>query len=162
LPTTSRRASSPCARRSRRRPRVGEGGEPTAEVVVPIGPQHPALKEPLNFRVFAEGETITRLDLNLSYNHRGIEKAAEARDFTRAVPLLERVCGICSHAHTTAFVQGIEAAMGIEPPPRARYIRTAVAELERLHSHMLWLGACGPGATARRCRTPSRSSRATA
>ena len=114
-----------------------------AEVMVPIGPQHPALKEPVNFKVFAEGEIITRLELDLSYNHRGIEKAAESRDFTRVVPLLERICGICSHSHTTNFVKGVEEAMGVTPPPRAQYIRTLIAELERLHSHMLWLGVGG-------------------
>ncbi len=111
-----------------------------AEVVVPIGPQHPALKEPVNFRVIADGETIVRLELDVAYNHRGIEKAAEARDFIKVVPLLERVCGICSHSHTTAFTQAIEEVMGLRVPPRARYIRTVVGELERMHSHLLWLG----------------------
>jgi len=110
------------------------------EITVPIGPQHPALKEPVNFKVFAEGETVVRLELDVSYNHRGIEKAAEQRDFIRVVPLLERVCGICSHSHGTAFVKGIEEIMGVEVSPRAQYIRTIVAELERIHSHLLWLG----------------------
>ena len=110
------------------------------EITVPIGPQHPALKEPVNFKVFAEGETIVRLELDVSYNHRGIEKAAEQRDFIRVVPLLERVCGICSHSHGTVFVKGVEEIMGLEIPPRAQYIRTIIAELERLHSHLLWLG----------------------
>ena len=111
-----------------------------AEVIVPVGPQHPALKEPVNFKVVADGETIVRLELDISYNHRGIEKAAESRDFVRVVPLLERVCGICSHSHTTVFVKGIEEAMKVTVPPRAQYIRTIVAELERMHSHLLWLG----------------------
>ena len=110
------------------------------EVVVPIGPHHPALKEPVNFKVIADGELIVRLELDIAYNHRGIEKAAESRDFIKVVPLLERVCGICSHAHTTAFVKGIEEAMKLTIPPRAEYIRTIVAELERMHSHLLWLG----------------------
>ncbi len=110
------------------------------EVVVPIGPQHPALKEPVNFRVIADGEKIVRLELDLSYNHRGIEKAAEQRNFIRVLPLLERVCGICSHSHATVFAKGIEEIMGVEIPPRARYIRTIIAELERMHSHLLWLG----------------------
>jgi len=110
------------------------------EVVVPIGPHHPALKEPVNFKVIADGEVIVRLELDISYNHRGIEKAAEARDFIRVVPLLERVCGICSHSHTTAFTKGIEEAMGLRVPPRAQYLRTIVGELERMHSHLLWLG----------------------
>jgi membrane-bound hydrogenase subunit alpha len=110
------------------------------EVVVPIGPHHPALKEPVNFRIIADGEKIVRLELDLSYNHRGIEKAAEQRNFIRVLPLLERVCGICSHSHATVFAKGIEEIMGLEIPPRARYIRTIIAELERMHSHLLWLG----------------------
>src|SRR5574337_680649 len=113
------------------------------EVIVPVGPQHPALKEPVNFKVVADGETIVRLELDVSYNHRGIEKAAEARDFVRVVPLLERVCGICSLSHTTVFVKGIEEAMKLQIPPRAQFIRTIVAELERMHSHLLWLGVAG-------------------
>jgi membrane-bound hydrogenase subunit alpha len=110
------------------------------EVIVPIGPHHPALKEPVNFKIIADGEKIVRLDLDLSYNHRGIEKAAEQRDFIRVLPLLERVCGICSHSHTTAFAKGIEEIMQLEIPLRAQYIRTIIAELERMHSHLLWLG----------------------
>jgi NADH-quinone oxidoreductase subunit D len=110
------------------------------EVFLPIGPQHPALKEPVSFKVFVDGETIVRLELDVSYTHRGIEKAAEQRDFIRVVPLLERVCGICSHAHAQAFCSGIEEIMQLEVPPRAQYIRTIVAELERMHSHILWLG----------------------
>ncbi len=110
------------------------------EVVIPIGPHHPALKEPVNFKVVVDGEVIVRLELDISYNHRGIEKAAEARDFLKVVPLLERVCGICSHSHTTVFTKGIEEAMKLEIPKRAQYIRTIVAELERMHSHLLWLG----------------------
>lgn len=110
------------------------------EIVVPIGPHHPALKEPVNFKVFVDGEVITRLELDISYNHRGIEKAAEQRDFIRVVPLLERVCGICSHSHATVFVNGIEEIMQLEVPVRAQFIRTIVAELERMHSHLLWLG----------------------
>ena len=110
------------------------------EVEIPIGPQHPALKEPVNFKVIVDGERIVRLDLDISYNHRGIEKAAETRDFHKALYLVERICGICSHAHTTTFAKGVEALMGIEPPKRARWLRTLVAELERIHSHLLWLG----------------------
>ncbi len=110
------------------------------EVVVSIGPHHPALKEPVNFKVIADGEKIVRLELDLSYNHRGIEKAAEQRDFIRVLPLMERVCGICSHSHSTVFAKGIEEIMQLEIPTRAQYIRTIIAELERMHSHLLWLG----------------------
>src|SRR3990170_5048860 len=114
------------------------------EVVVSIGPQHPALKEPVSFRVVAEGERMKRLELDISYNHRGIEKAAESRDFVKVVPLLERVCGICSHSHATAFVKGIEEVMGLTVPRRAQYLRTVIGELERMHSHLLWLRGAGP------------------
>jgi len=110
------------------------------EMELPIGPQHPALKEPVNFRVIVDGERIVRLDLDISYNHRGIEKAAETREFSKSLYLIERICGICSHAHATNFAKGIEALMGVEAPRRAQWIRTLVAELERIHSHLLWLG----------------------
>ncbi len=110
------------------------------EIELPIGPQHPALKEPVNFRVIVDGERIVRLDLDISYNHRGIEKAAEAREFSKSLYLIERICGICSHAHATNFAKGVEALMGIEPPKRAQWIRALVGELERIHSHLLWLG----------------------
>src|SRR5512136_2485670 len=110
------------------------------EITVPIGPQHPALKEPVNFKVFAEGETIVRLELDISYNHRGIEKAAEQRDFIRVVPLLERICGICSHSHGTAFVKGVEEIMGVSALPRAYYFRIIIAVLLRVYSHFLWRG----------------------
>src|SRR5512137_2971743 len=110
------------------------------EVVISIGTQHPALKAPLIRSIIAHGEKIDRLELDLSYSHRGVEKAAEQRDFIRVLPLLERVCGICSHSHSTVFTKGIEEIMQLEIPPRAQYIRTIIAELERMHSHLLWLG----------------------
>jgi NADH-quinone oxidoreductase subunit D len=115
----------------------------TDETIVPIGPQHPALKEPANFMLTVKGEEIVDADLTLSYNHRGIERAAEDRDYLQDIYLLERICGICSHSHSSAFVQGVEELADIEVPPRAKYIRTLIGELERLHSHLLWLGVGG-------------------
>jgi len=76
------------------------------EMTIPIGPQHPALKEPVGFKIVVEGEKIKSLDLDVSYNHRGIEKAVEQRDFNQSLYLIERICGICSHAHTTNFAKG--------------------------------------------------------
>ncbi|MEN2974615.1 MAG: nickel-dependent hydrogenase large subunit [Candidatus Caldarchaeales archaeon] len=107
---------------------------------VVIGPQHPALKEPERFILELEGEQIVRAIPRIGYVHRGIEKAMEDRNYIQNLYLVERVCGICSHAHTTCYVQNIEDLLGIEIPPRARYIRTIFAELERIHSHLLWLG----------------------
>jgi Ni,Fe-hydrogenase III large subunit len=112
-------------------------------VVIPIGPQHPALKEPESFRVTLEGEKIVDVSLRLGYNHRGIEKACEARTYMQNIYLLERVCGICSHSHSTCYVQAVEDLAGVEVPKRALYIRTLIGELERVHSHLLWLGVAG-------------------
>ena len=114
-----------------------------AEFKVPIGPQHPALKEPISLRMTFEGEVIKDADMRLGYNHRGLEKLAEQKTFIQNLYLTERICGICSHSHTTCYAQGVEKLMGIEPPKRGLYIRTLVAELERVHSHLLWLGVAG-------------------
>lgn len=114
-----------------------------SRIKIPIGPQHPALKEPANFQVILEGEKIYEADVRLGYNHRGIEKACEQRTYIQDIYLLERVCGICSHSHATAFVQAVEDIAGLQIPPRAACIRTLIGELERVHSHLLWLGVAG-------------------
>ena len=113
------------------------------KVVIPVGPQHPALKEPASFRVALSGEKITGLTVRLGYNHRGIEKACEERTYVQDVYLTERICGICSHVHSTCFVQAVEEIAAIAVPKRALYIRTIIGELERIHSHLLWLGIAG-------------------
>ncbi len=110
---------------------------------IPIGPQHPALKEPEGFSVALKGEKILGVDIRLGYNHRGIEKAAEERTYIQDIYLIERVCGICSHSHATCFVQAVEEIAGLAVPKRALYIRTIIGELERIHSHLLWLGVAG-------------------
>lgn len=112
-------------------------------VQVPIGPQHPALKEPESFLLTLEGEKIREAGVRLGYNHRGIEKACEGRTYVQDIYLIERVCGICSHSHSTCFIQAVEEVAGLELPKRAQYIRTLIAELERVHSHLLWLGVAG-------------------
>ncbi len=110
------------------------------EYVVPVGPQHPALKEPVHLKFAIEGERIKGVDVRLGYVHRGIEKALESRDYLKNLYLIERICGICSYVHTNTYAQTIEALAGFEIPERAKYIRTIVLELERIHSHLLWLG----------------------
>ncbi|MEN6316254.1 MAG: nickel-dependent hydrogenase large subunit [Clostridiaceae bacterium] len=112
-------------------------------VVIPIGPQHPSLKEPGCFTITLEGERVVNAVVGVGYNHRGLEKACESRNYIQNLYLIERVCGICSHTHGVAFCQGIEELAGISIPRRAAYIRVIVAELERLHSHLLWLGVAG-------------------
>jgi NADH-quinone oxidoreductase subunit D len=110
---------------------------------IPIGPQHPALKEPESFNLILKGEKIAAMNVRLGYNHRGIEKACEERTYIQDIYLVERVCGICSHSHSTCFVQAVEEIAGLETPKRALYIRSLIAELERVHSHLLWLGVAG-------------------
>jgi len=110
---------------------------------VPMGPQHPALKEPEGFSIALKGEKIMGVDIRLGYNHRGIEKACEDRTYIQDMYLIERICGICSHAHSTCFVQAVEEIAAIDVPRRALYIRTVIGELERIHSHFLWLGVAG-------------------
>ena len=108
--------------------------------VVPIGPQHPALKEPGHFEFTVDGEIVTGARMRLGYAHRGIEKAAEKRNWNQNLYLFERVCGICSHTHAMAYSMGVEALAQVEVPARAQAIRELVAGLERVHSHLLWLG----------------------
>ncbi len=111
-----------------------------AKVIIPVGPQHPALKEPESFTLYLEGERIAASNVTLGYNHRGIEKACEGRTYIEAIYLIERVCGICSHSHSTCFITAVEEVAQLETPRRAQYIRVLIGELERVHSHLLWLG----------------------
>lgn len=108
--------------------------------IVPIGPQHPALKEPGHFEFTVEGEVVTNATARLGFVHRGMEKGAENRTWIQDLYLMERVCGICSHVHALAFALGVEKLAGVQVPPRAQAIRELVSELERIHSHLLWLG----------------------
>jgi membrane-bound hydrogenase subunit alpha len=114
-----------------------------ARVKLPIGPQHPALKEPENFTITLEGERVVDVDIRIGYTHRGIEKLMESRTYTQNLYLVERICGICSYAHVVNFTQNVESVLGVQIPKRAEFIRTLVLELERLHSHFLWLGVAG-------------------
>lgn len=110
------------------------------DYIVPIGPFHPALLEGEYFKLRVEGERVLEADIKLGYNYRGIMKLAEARNYWQNLYLFERVCGICSAAHTTAYTRTVEMLGDLEVPDRARYIRTLIAELERIHSHLLWAG----------------------
>lgn len=113
------------------------------KVVIPIGPYHPLQEEPEFFRLYTEGEKVVDIDMVIGYMHRGIEKLSEAKHFDQTPYLVERICGICSNSHPFAYVSALEDLAKIEVPERALYIRTIIAELERLHSHLLWLGLAG-------------------
>lgn len=110
------------------------------KTIIPFGPQHPVLPEPLHLKLTVEDEVITEAVPALGFVHRGLEKLADIRDFTQMIQVVERVCGICSMMHAMCYCQGIEALMGVEVPPRAKMLRIIWSELHRMHSHLLWLG----------------------
>ncbi|MCS7139452.1 MAG: nickel-dependent hydrogenase large subunit [Candidatus Nezhaarchaeota archaeon] len=109
-------------------------------VMIPLGPYHPTFKEPELFKLYVDGEDIVDVDIRLGFMHRGVEYLAQKMTVQQVVFLVERICGICSTSHPISFCQAVEEAMGLEVPDRARYIRTLIGELERIHSHMLWAG----------------------
>lgn len=111
-----------------------------AKTVIPFGPQHPVLPEPVQLQLEVEDERVVRALPNIGYVHRGIEKAGEKNSLDQNVFLVERVCGICSFMHAQAYCQGVEELMNLEVPDRARFLRVVWAELHRIHSHLLWLG----------------------
>ncbi len=107
---------------------------------IPIGPVHPSLKEPVTFNFEIYGEHIENVNLAPGDNHRGIEFMGMQRNPIQIIYLAERICGICSASHPFAFCKAVENAAGMEVPERAQYIRVIIAELERIHSHILWAG----------------------
>lgn len=110
------------------------------KTVIPFGPQHPVLPEPLHLKLVMQDEKIVEAIPAIGYVHRGLEKLTETKDFTQNIYIVERVCGICSFMHALAYCQGIEELMNIQVPDRAKYLRVIWAELHRMHSHLLWLG----------------------
>lgn len=117
---------------------------PEGCVVVPFGPFHPTLDEPAHFRLYVEGEMVRGCEYRGFMAHRGIEKLGESVLGYNDIPMMaERICGICGCVHNVAYAQAVENAAAIAVPPRAEYIRTIMLEIERLHSHLLWVGlAC--------------------
>jgi len=114
-----------------------------AKTIVPIGPYHPLQEEPEFFTLTVEGEKVVDIDVRIGYNHRGIEKLSERKTFDQSTFVIERICGICSTSHPFAYTRAVEDIIPVEVPERAKYIRTIIAEGERIHSHLLWLGLAG-------------------
>ena len=113
------------------------------KTLVPLGPYHPLLEEPEFFKLYCDGEIVKEVIWETGYNHRGIEKLCQSKTFEQVFYVVERICGICSASHPFAFCQAVENAAGIEVPERGQYIRVIIAELERIHSHILWAGIAG-------------------
>ncbi len=111
--------------------------------VLAVGPFHPLQEEMEFFQLTVDGEKVTDIDVRISYNHRGMEGISETLQFDQVPFLVSRICGICSASHPLAYVQAVEELAGVKPPERALYVRMIINELERIHSHVLWLGLAG-------------------
>jgi Ni,Fe-hydrogenase III large subunit len=116
---------------------------------IPVGPVHAGIIEPGHFRFTASGETVVRLEARLGYVHKGIESLMAGADLERAAKLAGRTSGDSTVAYALAFARAAEAATGVEPPPRAVWLRALMAELERIANHFGDIGAvCNDAAFA--------------
>jgi ech hydrogenase subunit E len=113
--------------------------------VVPFGPHHPVLPEPIHIDLVLEDEKVVEAVPSIGFVHRGLEKLVEKKDFNEMVYVAERTCGICSYMHGMSYCSALEHIMDVEIPARAKYLRTVWCELSRLHSHLLWLGLLADG-----------------
>ena len=117
---------------------------PEDTTVVPLGPFYPTLEEPAYFRLFMDGEKVVGSDYRGFYNHRAIEKLGDSELNYNQIPFVaQQICGICGQVHSCAYCEAVELACGIDTPLRAKYIRSLLLELERIHSHLLWVGLAG-------------------
>ena len=108
---------------------------------IPVGPVHAGIIEPGHFRFTAAGETVARLEERLGYVHKGIDSLMAGAALERGARLAARTSGDSTVAYGIAFARAVEAALDIEPPPRAHYLRALMAELERLANHFGDIGA---------------------
>lgn len=108
--------------------------------IVPFGPQHPVLPEPVHLDLVLEDEKVVEAIPSIGFIHRGLERLVEKKDFADYVFVAERICGICSFIHGMTYCIAVEEIMGVEVPPRAQVLRVVWSELSRIHSHLLWLG----------------------
>jgi len=110
------------------------------QIVIPFGPQHPVLPEPIHLDLVLEDEKVVEVLPSIGYIHKGLEKLVEKRDYNQYVYVAERICGICSFIHGLSYCQAVEGITETDVPERALYLRTIGSEYSRLHSHLLWLG----------------------
>ncbi len=111
-----------------------------SKTIVPFGPQHPVLPEPIHLSLTVEDEIVKEAIPSFGYIHRGLEKLAEIKDYHQMIQVVERVCGICSMMHGMSYCESLEKMMNIEVSQRAKFLRVIWSELHRMHSHLLWLG----------------------
>ena len=113
--------------------------------IVPFGPQHPVLPEPIHLDLVLEDEKVVEAIPSIGFVHRGLESLVEKKDFNEMTYVIERTCGICSFMHGMGYCESVEHIMNVEVPDRGKYLRTIWAELSRVHSHLLWLGLLADG-----------------
>jgi NADH-quinone oxidoreductase subunit D len=112
----------------------------TNELVINMGPQHPSTHGVLRVVLRLDGERVVGCDLVIGYLHRGIEKLCEHRDWAQIVLITDRMDYVAAASNNLGYCETVEKLMSLEVPRRARYIRTILAELQRIASHCLWLG----------------------
>jgi NADH-quinone oxidoreductase subunit D len=111
----------------------------TNEMVLNMGPQHPSTHGVLRVVLKLDGETVTDLDCDIGYLHRGVEKICEHRTYSMIPPYFDRTDYIAAVSNGLCYVETVEKTLNLEIPPRAQYLRVALTELNRLSSHLLWL-----------------------
>ena len=116
-----------------------------ARTIIPFGPQHPVLPEPIHLDLVVEDEKVIEARPSIGFIHRGLEKLVEKKDYIEFVYVAERICGICSFIHGQTYCQAVETLLNVQVPPRALYLRTVWGELSRIHSHLLWMGLMADG-----------------
>ena len=112
-------------------------------MTVNMGPQHPSTHGVLRLVLELDGETILSAAPTIGYLHTGIEKTAEQKKWQQVIPLVERMDYLSAQSNSMAFCLSVEKLLGIEVPERVRWIRVLLAELQRINSHLVWLGTHG-------------------
>jgi len=115
----------------------------TGDMILNLGPQHPATHGTLRLVVRLDGERVVAADPVIGYMHRGYEKLTEVRSYPQITTLINRIDWLSSFANEVPFIHGAEQLMGVEAPPRAQYIRTILTELSRIATFLLFLGEMG-------------------
>jgi NADH-quinone oxidoreductase subunit D len=115
----------------------------TETMTVNMGPQHPSTHGVLRLVLELDGETVLSAAPTIGYLHTGIEKTAEQKKWQQVIPLVERMDYLSAQSNSMAFCLSAEKLLGVEMPERVRWIRVLIAELQRINSHLVWLGTHG-------------------
>jgi len=110
------------------------------EIILNMGPQHPSTHGVLRVKLFLDGEKVVKSECVIGYLHRGVEKIAEHRSYQQFAPYVDRMDYVAAVSNGLGYCEAVEKLMGVEAPPRARVIRTILTEMQRIASHLFWLG----------------------